>query len=486
MTDTLLTDLSKQKLGEPLPNSPHAVSVSLPKWDDVIGYEEKEPRVINALKSGYPRFVYQPAVQKLFKSCEEKFAKEGEFCLAFPSASSAKKCIEFVGTEGTINPYGQQGVYVVSLPNDSKESAKTFWQHSGFVISTRQAESLLKDEKHPPANEEKQKIKKHIAKLANNNENDVYLFASGMTGIYTAYQSLLDLFPGRRTIQLGFPYVDTIKIQEKFGNGVHFVKYDSEEDLKTVEEIIKIEPIAALFCEFPGNPLLQSIDLEALSKLLRAHNIPLVIDDTIATWSNIDLTPYADLIATSLTKFFSGTGDVLAGSIVINNKSPFYEGLKEAFDNNYEDLLFSEDAKTLEENSRDFSNRIKKINNTTEELCDYLKDHPAIENIYYPKYITSDVYNRLKKPEGGYGGLFSITLKDEEKAPDFYNKLEIAKGPSLGTNFTLACPYTLMAHYNELDFAKKFGVSSNLVRVSVGLEDPEELIECFKRALNSN
>ncbi len=106
--------------------------------------------------------------------------------------------------------------------------------------------------------------------------------------------------------------------------------------------------------------------------------------------------------------------------------------------------------------------------------------------LFYPKYTSKDEYlefaANLETP--GYGGLFSIVLKTKEQAERFYDHLDVYKGPSLGTSFTLVCPYTVLAHYTELDWASSFGVSPWLVRVSVGLENPEELIQIFKKALD--
>jgi len=83
---------------------------------------------------------------------------------------------------------------------------------------------------------------------------------------------------------------------------------------------------------------------------------------------------------------------------------------------------------------------------------------------------------------GGYGGLISITLKNPKKAPAFYDALQVSKGPSLGTEFTLACPYTLLAHYDELDWAESHDVTPNLLRFSIGREPLEELIARFEDA----
>ena len=90
------------------------------------------------------------------------------------------------------------------------------------------------------------------------------------------------------------------------------------------------------------------------------------------------------------------------------------------------------------------------------------------------------------RPGAGQGCLLSFELVGGwAKAKSFYNSLEVCKGPSLGTNFTLACPYVLLAHYDELDWASKCGVPADLLRVSVGLEDPENLWSRFQKALRN-
>jgi cystathionine gamma-synthase len=86
-------------------------------------------------------------------------------------------------------------------------------------------------------------------------------------------------------------------------------------------------------------------------------------------------------------------------------------------------------------------------------------------------------------PNGGYGGLASATFHSVEDAALFYDHLETSKGPSLGTNFTLASPFVLLAHYGELEWAAQYGCEQALVRFSVGLEDSETLVKIFQEAL---
>lgn len=151
----------------------------------------------------------------------------------------------------------------------------------------------------------------------------------------------------------------------------------------------------------------------------------------------------------------------------------------------------------MERNSRDFRPRIETINANTAFLCELLHaqtTNPAspVKRVYYPRYESPENYVRCMRssppaPENAprYGGLFSITFHSAPAARAFFDVLRCAKGPSLGTNFTLASPYTLLAHYTELDWAAKYGVESALVRVSVGLEDKEVLERWFREALEA-
>ncbi len=105
-----------------------------------------------------------------------------------------------------------------------------------------------------------------------------------------------------------------------------------------------------------------------------------------------------------------------------------------------------------------------------------------VEKVYFPKY--DDNYISIMKGKDNYGNLLSFTLKEKEETPVFFDALSICKGPSLGTNFTIACPYTLLAHYSELDVVEKYGVSRWLIRVSVGLENISYLLNEFDVAFS--
>ncbi|KAF9078832.1 PLP-dependent transferase [Rhodocollybia butyracea] len=340
-------------------------------------------------------------------------------------------------------------------------------------------------------------------------EDDVYLFPTGMNAIWNAHQLAMRTRPLSKSVCFGFPYIDTLKILEKWGPGCHFLGHGLDSDIdeleKILEEQLKLDPskppILALFTEFPSNPLLRSSDLPRLRSLADKYDFLIVIDETIGNFMNVDVFPFADVVASSLTKVFSGTSNVMGGSLVLNPKGRHYATLKSYMDLNYEDTYFDQDAIFMERNSRDFQRRIKTINHNAEVVSDFLYAHSRaagvpnaiIKEVSYPKFTTPELYERCRikanaqtgAESGGYGGLFSVTFTSGKAAHVFFDALPCHKGPSLGTNFTLACPFTILAHFNELDWAAQYGVEADLVRVTVGLEDTAELLSGFALALKA-
>ena len=176
----------------------------------------------------------------------------------------------------------------------------------------------------------------------------------------------------------------------------------------------------------------------------------------------------------------------MAGATRINPESSFASQLEKYFsdENPTGSTLDVEDAQVLLSNKEGFDARMEKINTTGEIVADFLNSHPAVEQISYPKYTTTGLYDGLKTSRGGYGGLISIVLKNQKKSPTVYDALKLTKGPSLGTEFTLVSPYTMLAHYEELDWAEDHDVSRNLIRFSIGMESPDYLVDVIGNALD--
>jgi cystathionine gamma-synthase len=318
-------------------------------------------------------------------------------------------------------------------------------------------------------------------------ESDVYLFPCGMNAIYHTHRSLTAIREPLKSIALGFPYVDTLKILQKFGPGCVFYGHGSDDELDQLEARLKGgERFLALYVEFPGNPLLRCPNLRRIRGLADQFDFFVVIDETIGTFANINVLPYADVVVSSLTKIFSGESNVMGGSALLNPNQPNYEAVKASMDKLFEDTYWPGDVVFMERNSRDFLSRVDRTNANSEALCDLLQAHPSVERVYYPKLDASrHHYDNCKLPGGGYGGLFSIKFRSKSQAISFFDALDTAKGPSLGTNFTLSCPYVLIAHYQELEWAAEYDAAADLIRVSVGLEEKEALVRTFQRALEA-
>ncbi|NOY00317.1 MAG: PLP-dependent transferase, partial [Verrucomicrobia bacterium] len=488
-----------QDLGWPIPDSPHAVSVALPLWQQEIGYEEKDPAVLEKLQCGYPRFLLHPEVDRLNAMAEKRLAGTGEACVVFPSLPAAERCVVYVrerfGVEARAEALGWEQLTAVILPSKGKEAALKFWRYGGEIVSSRMAmaalaaapgENCIGAELANNGVIAKNKLRRRLAELSGQAEQNVFLFSCGMAAIFAVQRVASGRSSNSKSAQFEFPYVDALKVQEEFGPGVHEYLGGNEDPVKQLEKRLQEEQLSAVYTEVPSNPLLRTADLPAVGELTRQHGVPLVIDDTVGTVVNVDAFRFADVVTTSLTKYFSGIGDVMGGVVIVNQHSPFAEWLCEGLQQESGDDLWAEDAIVLEQNSRDFVERVNQINQTTEHVVDFLSDHAKVEQVWYPRERCRQEFDTVRREKGGFGGLLSLLLKDAATAaPKFYDALQVSKGPSLGANYTLACPYTLLAHYDELDWAEAQGVKRDLIRISVGLESTEDLIGRLKVAFES-
>jgi cystathionine gamma-synthase len=388
-----------------------------------------------------------------------------------------------------------------------------------------------------------QKIKDRISQIVSYNcpispclIHEVVLTVSGMSALFTAFRLALHYHYHRKRgqgvsptsppdfVMFGFPYLDTLKIirrEEWNGGKAHFFGDGGRDDLEALVTLLESgHEVAAVFTEFPGNPLLKCPDLKRLSALSEQYGFLLVVDDTISNMLNTDLLHSpdvcVDVVCSSLTKIFSGVGNVMAGSMVLNMNMHTNTGtcgggssrsekclalqhllIDEMVGGGDLPTLGHEDAVVLEENSRDFLTRSNLINTNALTLAQWLQCHPAVETVNYPGLSQEGkvMFDGVKREpvtigstthQAGYGCLMSIELKATHDTSVFYDLLDVRKGPSLGTSFTLVCPYTLLAHYTELPWAASFGVEANIIRVSVGLEEIEDLIVVFSKALDGS
>ncbi|WP_269609705.1 PLP-dependent transferase [Prochlorococcus marinus] len=476
---------SAKDLGEPLPNRPHAVSVALPRWEDVIAYEEKIPACIDSLKAIYPRFGFNPFVAEVARKSLEFHGESQQSSWPYPnraSALNAQKYCHRKNSDCSSKIEDFLGISCLIVDQKSTPSAKAFWQHTGLGLSSREAAIALGREREPATSDghcARGKIRNHLATIYNCDSSLIRLHRSGMAALTTILSAIKCIKGNSSTLQIGFPYVDVLKLPQIIFQGGDLIVKTTLSHIK--EELDKKNP-AALIIEIPSNPLLQCVDLISISKLAQDKNIPIIVDDTIGSSLNVHLTPYADVVFSSLTKSFAGRGDILAGSTVISPYSKWKKELAEIIPKVALSTLSDSDAIELEKTSRDVEDRLRRLNISCLKLKEKLETKKEISKVLHPQYCKN--FNSLLKEGGGYGCLLSFELKGGiEESKRVYDSLRVSKGPSLGTNFTLVCPYVQLAHFKELKWAESCGVSEHLLRVSVGLENEDELWSRFNSVI---
>jgi cystathionine gamma-synthase len=261
----------------------------------------------------------------------------------------------------------------------------------------------------------------------------------------------------------------------------------TEADLDDLEKkLVAGERIQVLFCELPSNPQLTSPDLDRIRRLADDYGFVVACDETLGTFVNVDILPYVDIAMTSLTKIFSGASNVMGGSVIVNPKSPYYAKIHARLTATWEDILFPGDISVLAANCPQYVERVQYCSRSALAVATLLSQHPSVESVNYPALVpTRHLYERYRRQNGGYGYVLSIIFHDVQAAVAFYDTLDVCKGTSIGANFTLAVPYAQLAHFRELDLAEANGVPRHIVRISVGVDDTEKLLDRVKKALTA-
>lgn len=474
-----------EDLGLPLPDSLHACSVCLPTWKAIVGYEEGLEKVHRRLRTGYPRFFRHPLVARLFLAAKAEVAGEGEEVIVLPTRMSVQRAHRWVElrAETAVRSTSYHGLQVLVVPAKAKEHADAYWRFSGEVVSSRQAQDLLDGDLREGS--KSHVISRALAKHSGAEPEDVFVFASGMAAVTAVLRALPGLREGRKTLQLEFPYVDCLKVQELFGHGAVYLNEAAGESFDVALQRIRQGEFAGVFVEAPSNPLLRTVDLKRVAEACNEGATPLVIDDSASGPLNVEALRFADVVTSSLTKWISGEGDVMAGMATVRADSALANHLRESLAVDATDgaPLYIADAEVLLANLKGYPARNVTVNANGLALASWLAGHPAVAQVWHPSLTNTEQYEAVMRKGGGYGGLLSFVLKSERKTPRVYDALRLSKGPSFGTVFTLVSPYTQLAHYHELGWAEGCGVSANLLRVSCGMEPIEVIQAAFEAAL---
>ncbi|WP_418186857.1 PLP-dependent transferase [Aliarcobacter lanthieri] len=481
------------------PNNIHAVSTSMPNLQDVIDYEEQTTEILEKITVAYPRFIVHPYLKKLATYLKQKYNVSPEYELILLSSKKAIKVVSnryFIHNKFDFNePFG----VIKVIKGRQYQKVLKFIQHVGYNLSSRLAEDYLYkvgiiNKCHIEELEDKNKAKKIVIETLSSAYKqpfeNICLNPSGMNAMYCALKGIKNIqAKNGRTIlvQFGWLYLDTTNIVDHYFEESKV--FHDVTNLDEFEEFLKKDGlrVSAIVTEIPTNPLLQTVDLERLKNLCNYYNIPIIIDSTFATPYNLDLNSFADIYIESLTKFACGNADVLMGAIILNKDSKISHISNEFF--KYADEPYIKDVQRMALEIKDYKTRVKKISQNTLKLASYLENAPFIKEVFYclsPKYKEN--YKKLMIDENSLCGIISVTFqKDFQKV---YDSLNFAKGPSLGTEFTLLMPYTYLAHYDLItcksgkEFLKKINLPIELLRISVGIEDIEEIINEFEKIKN--
>jgi cystathionine beta-lyase/cystathionine gamma-synthase len=272
------------------------------------------------------------------------------------------------------------------------------------------------------------------------------------------------------------------KIYKDSGIKFHFVDMN---DMEKFQSLIN-ENTKLVWVETPTNPLMKLADIEAIAKITKANKILFAVDNTFATpYLQNPLDLGADVVMHSATKYLSGHSDVIAGALIMKDEAlaeqlHFQQFATGATLGPMDSFLVLRGIKTLHlRMQRHCENGLK--------VVEFLSSHPKIKTVYFPGLPSHPFHDIAKKQMRGFGGMVSFTFVSgkKEDSVDFLERLKVfTLAESLGGVESLANHPALMTHASiPEDKRKEIGITDDLVRLSVGIEDADDLIEDLKQAL---
>ncbi|MGB0357217.1 MAG: cystathionine gamma-synthase [Flavobacteriaceae bacterium] len=308
-------------------------------------------------------------------------------------------------------------------------------------------------------------------------------FASGMAAIDAVIKLLK---PGDEVISTNDLYGGTYRIFTKvfasYGIKFHFVPMG---DIPAVEKHINSNT-KLLWVETPTNPLMQVIDIKAMSAIAKANNLLLAVDNTFASpYLQRPLELGADIVMHSATKYLGGHSDVVLGSLVVNDDTladrlAFIQNASGAVPGPMDAFLVLRGIKTLHV-------RMQRHCENGRVVAMYLDSHPEVSKVYWPGLETHPNHDVAKAQMHDFGGMISFVHKDNslEKAVEIVSSLKVfTLAESLGGVESLAGHPASMTHASiPKEEREKTGVTDGLIRLSVGIEDSDDLIADLAQAL---
>ncbi|WP_099469386.1 trans-sulfuration enzyme family protein [Konateibacter massiliensis] len=310
---------------------------------------------------------------------------------------------------------------------------------------------------------------------------DALAFSSGMAAIATFFE----LFkPGDHIIVTDDLYGGTIRLLDNVNtkNGLE-ITYADTSNLKNITDNIK-ENTVALYIETPTNPMMKVTDIEKAAAIAKENNILLIVDNTfLSPYFQKPLLLGADLVVHSGTKYLGGHNDTIAGFLVtkrqdISEKLRYLIKTTGAGLSPFDSWLLLRGIKTL-------SLRMEKHQANAVAIADFLKAHKKVEKVYFIGLPDHPSHEIIKKQCKGYGGMISFTVDSEETAKKVLQKVELIHfAESLGGVETLMT-YPIYQTHADVPIEKRLeqGIDERLLRISVGIENENDLIADLAQAL---
>ncbi len=359
------------------------------------------------------------------------------------------------------------GAVVVPIYQTSTYRQEGINQHKGFEYSRT-------------GNPTRQALEKSLAALESGRFG--LAFSSGLAAEHAVISTLK---PGDHVVASEDMYGGTYRLFEKvfrpYGLKFTYIKGSPSDFGESI-----LPETRMFWIETPTNPLLRTVDIKEVAAIARSRDIKVVVDNTFA--SPVFQQPLllgADLVVHSTTKYIGGHSDLIGGAVVLNDEAwyaqiKFLQNAIGAIPGPFDSWLTLRGIKTL-------ALRMKKHEENALRIAEFLQNHPRVEKVFYPGLVTDDSYPVALKQMSGFGGIVSFRLKNgtKESINDFVRKLKLfSLAESLGGVESLICFPAAMTHGSiPIEQRIAIGVTDNLLRISVGIEDADDLTDDLKNAL---
>ena len=313
---------------------------------------------------------------------------------------------------------------------------------------------------------------------------DSILFGSGLGAVSSTMFSFLK--SGDHVILHDSIYGGTINLVntefKKFNIDFSYIDINDVDLLKsTIKKNTRI-----IYFETPTNPLLQIVDISLISSVAKENNIISIIDNTFASPINQNPINFGiDLVIHSATKYLGGHSDILAGT-VSGNKEHIEKIKKSGI--NYGANLSDYTVWLLERSIKTLSVRVNAQNQNALDLAKFLDESPQIKKVYYPGLKNHLSHEIASKQMNGFGGMMSFEVTDKINSEDFVSDLKIIS-PTMslaGVESSITSPSKTSHKKVDPQIRKKLGISDNLLRFSVGIEDIDDLMLDLDKSLKNN